>query len=232
MTINAPAYVQWLYEQCLKKEVEFEIRQITTFAEITDQSAIIINCTGLGAIELCKDHSVYPTRGQTVLVENTTNLKDTYSRVGQNHLSYLIPRPGDGGLIIGGCQQPHKWTYEVDADLAAQMLTWAQTLYPGVFPANHKFEIIKHNVGLRPSRVGGPRVETESIDGRTIIHGYGIGGWGFQSSWGIGLRLTALLQDKLRNSGDKDPIVFDEASAKLKVKKAQTLWNTRDALTV
>lgn len=45
-------------------------------------------------------------------------------------------------------------------------------------------DIIGVNTGLRPFRVGGPRIEAEEIDGKLILHNYGHGG----SGW-AGLRL-------------------------------------------
>lgn len=210
----------------------FEVRTIGTFDELDDRYDTVFNCTGLASRSLCKDEAVYPTRGQTVLVKNTTNLKDTLSRVGQHHLSYLIPRPGDGGLIIGGCQQPGNESYAVDSALADTMLHWAKTLYPTIFPADHAFQVLKHNVGLRPSRRGGVRIESERVGGRTLIHGYGIGGWGFQSSWGVARKMRALLEEKLHGPDRGAPIVFTRETALAKVKRAQALWNTRDASAV
>lgn len=233
VTLNAPEYVKWLYKECLKRGVTFQKKTVESFDEIDSSFKIIFNCTGLGARKLCGDSKVYPTRGQTVLVKNTTNMVNTYSRVGQNHLSYLIPRPGDGGLIIGGCQQPNNWDYTVDEGLADKMLEWARTLYPGIFPADHKFEIIKHNVGLRPSRIGGARVETEEIGDRLIIHGYGIGGWGFQASWGLALKMIILLSAALKQPESAEEVLrFTYVSALAKVKKAQNLWNTKNAVEV
>lgn len=192
VTINAPEYVKWLLGQCQLANVTFVTREVEHLEDVPGE--ILINCLGLGAASIFQDNKLYPTRGQTVLVENTTNLTDTLSRVGPDFLSYLIPRPGDGGLIIGGCQQPNNWSREVDEDLAATMLGWAATLYPGVFPEDHTFQVIKHNVGLRPSRQEGARVELEILNSRPIVHGYGIGGWGFQSSWGIAGNLIDLLR--------------------------------------
>lgn len=43
--------------------------------------------------------------------------------------------------------------------------------------------------GLRPSRVGGTRVEKEDInvagEKRTVVHNYGAGGTGFQAGYGM-----------------------------------------------
>ena len=47
-------------------------------------------------------------------------------------------------------------------------------------------DIIHHSVGLRPTRIGGPRIELEELPGNLIVvHNYGAGGFGFQSSWGM-----------------------------------------------
>ena len=47
-------------------------------------------------------------------------------------------------------------------------------------------DIIHHSVGLRPTRVGGPRIEWEELPGNLmVVHNYGAGGFGFQSSWGM-----------------------------------------------
>jgi D-amino-acid oxidase len=44
--------------------------------------------------------------------------------------------------------------------------------------------IIRHGVGLRPMREGGPRVEKEKIGGTWVVHNYGHGGYGYQASYG------------------------------------------------
>jgi D-amino-acid oxidase len=44
--------------------------------------------------------------------------------------------------------------------------------------------VIRVGVGLRPMREGGPRVEKEMINNVWIVHNYGHGGYGYQSSYG------------------------------------------------
>lgn len=44
--------------------------------------------------------------------------------------------------------------------------------------------IIRHGVGLRPFRKTGTRIETEKILGLPVVHNYGHGGFGYQSSYG------------------------------------------------
>ena len=46
--------------------------------------------------------------------------------------------------------------------------------------------IVKETVGLRPFRASGPRLETEQLGHKTIVHNYGHGGSGWSLSWGTG----------------------------------------------
>jgi hypothetical protein len=44
-------------------------------------------------------------------------------------------------------------------------------------------DILSHRVGFRPSRTAGPRVEQERIGNINIVHNYGHGGFGYQTSY-------------------------------------------------
>lgn len=46
--------------------------------------------------------------------------------------------------------------------------------------------IVKETVGLRPFRPSGPRIESEQLGSKTIVHNYGHGGSGWSLSWGTG----------------------------------------------
>jgi len=58
--------------------------------------------------------------------------------------------------------------------------------------------IIRHGVGLRPMREGGPRVEKEKIGGLWVVHNYGHGGYGYQSSFGSAKAAVKLVNEALR----------------------------------
>ena len=57
--------------------------------------------------------------------------------------------------------------------------------------------IIRHNVGLRPLREGGVRLEKEKINGVWIVHNYGHGGYGYQSSYGCSKVAVELVEEGL-----------------------------------
>jgi D-amino-acid oxidase len=46
--------------------------------------------------------------------------------------------------------------------------------------------IVKETVGLRPFRASGPRIESEQLGNKTLVHNYGHGGSGWSLSWGTG----------------------------------------------
>ncbi|PQE03590.1 D-amino-acid oxidase protein [Rutstroemia sp. NJR-2017a BVV2] len=71
---------------------------------------ILVNCAGLGARSfLSEDEAgkLYPVRGQTVLVKGEA--AKCYTFVGvpgrEEELCYVIPRPGSGTTVLGGCKQ-------------------------------------------------------------------------------------------------------------------------------
>lgn len=54
-------------------------------------------------------------------------------------------------------------------------------------------DVIRHGVGLRPAREGGARIEKEKIKSGCVVHNYGHGGAGYQSSWGCAMEAVALV---------------------------------------
>lgn len=68
-------------------------------------------------------------------------------------------------------------------------------LVPELGPKEN-LQILHESVGLRPTRHGGVRLELESRGPiGTVIHNYGHGGMGYQSSWGCAESVLALAQE-------------------------------------
>ena len=59
-------------------------------------------------------------------------------------------------------------------------------------------DVIRHNVGFRPSREGGPRVERETIGGVRVVHNYGHGGYGYQMSYACAASAAQLVEESLQ----------------------------------
>ena len=66
---------------------------------------------------------------------------------------------------------------DVDDDLASRIAAKCAALAPELTDGKgvEGLEILRHNVGLRPSRHGGPRLEAENMHGvGLIVHNYGM----------------------------------------------------------
>jgi len=63
-----------------------------------------------------------------------------------------------------------------------------------------EFEVLSEQVGLRPARGGGVRVEMENIDGFVVCHAYGHAGAGYQNSVGSANKVVKLLENWLQKT--------------------------------
>ena len=64
-----------------------------------------VNATGLSAKWVCGDESMYPIKGQTVLVKGEA----IGARTWVDGEFYVIPRPGSGTTILGGTREVGNW---------------------------------------------------------------------------------------------------------------------------
>ncbi|KAG0672819.1 hypothetical protein C6P42_003108 [Pichia californica] len=156
---------------------------------------IVINCTGLLARELEdlepeEKKKIYPVRGVVFVAKNNTGLKDiTVVELDlDDEALYIMPRR-EGELIIGGCFQKGVETKYVDDALRTRILGRCAHYLP-----QYKWddlEIVREQVGFRPYREGGYRIERKGH----IVHCYGVGGAGFQSSWGCVEKVANLVAE-------------------------------------
>lgn len=134
-----------------------------------------VNATGLGARELVPDERMYPTRGQTIVVRGEADKVSTFE--GIDSIRYIIPRKGSGTSVLGGTKQAGNWDTEVNHETTRQILEGCKPLAPELLK-DGEFEVLKVQVGLRPSREGGARVESEIVGEKLVVHTYGHAGAG------------------------------------------------------
>ena len=72
-------------------------------------------------------------------------------------------------------------------------------MYPSIItnglpPSDGGFTVVSDIVGRRPTRRGGPRIEQEQMGAKTIIHAYGFGGRGYETSWGAAAKVLKLIK--------------------------------------
>jgi len=60
-------YLPWLLERFKEKKGKVIKKKINSFDELASYD-IIVNCSGIGAVELCKDNELQPLRGQVARV--------------------------------------------------------------------------------------------------------------------------------------------------------------------
>ncbi|KAE9986143.1 hypothetical protein EG328_006405 [Venturia inaequalis] len=103
-----------------------------------------INATGLGARKLVPDETVYPIRGQTVLVKGEAKGITTIDASPPSSLSkdqgapgiiYILPRPHSSTTILGGTKQSHSFDASPNPQTTREILEaakqWAPELLNG-----------------------------------------------------------------------------------------------------
>ncbi|KAH9036564.1 nucleotide-binding domain-containing protein [Lactarius hengduanensis] len=181
-------------------------------SEARPVDALII-CVGLGARTLggVDDKDVYPVRGQTVLLRAPWIEGGRSLVVESVAKTYIVPRR-DGTVIVGGTKVANDWFPKARPETTINILERGLALYPELAPPSVRDEreptvedlkpfIIEEGCGLRPARKGGIRIQSEwiAVPGSEshvvpIIHNYGHGGYGFQTSWGSALAALTLLE--------------------------------------
>lgn len=208
MVIRTTYYLSFLINECWRmsgaaegENARFSIKR-GTVSEVRDAFQLsswnrkvdyVINCTGLLSrnlldIDIKEREKMYPVRGCVYVVKNNVEIKKvTVVEIAEKDEGlYIMPRR-EGELIIGGCFQVGNEDKIVDDALSDRILSRCKKYLPQYNWDN--LEIVRKQVGFRPFRKGGYRIERE---GR-IIHCYGMGGAGYQSSWGCAQRVQDLI---------------------------------------
>ncbi|KAG0188011.1 hypothetical protein DFQ28_005498 [Apophysomyces sp. BC1034] len=162
VVINTPHYLKWLLQQFSLLGGTVRRQTLSDLSEAFEPGVdAVVNCTGLGARQLVSDDTVFPTRGQTVIVEGP-HIQKTMTHIGEGgkgFITYVIPR-SDGTVVLGGTAQKNDFTATADEETAKSILRRTQALCPEL-TSHGPLKIVRHAVGLRPSRTGGVRVENE-----------------------------------------------------------------------
>lgn len=166
--------------------------------------AVFVNATGLGARDLVGDRHIYPARGQVHLVRGVAKQATAWHMdadgKGERSLRYVIPRVSEGTTIVGGCKEVGNWSPDIDQGLKKEILEGCKLLAPELCTGSDGgFEVLGDQVGLRPAREGGARVERELVEGfgaqRWIVHAYGNAGAGYQNSIGVAGDVRGLVDE-------------------------------------
>ncbi|KAG2216213.1 hypothetical protein INT45_002158 [Circinella minor] len=211
VVVNAPHYIQWLLHQFKSGGGTVQRRELSHIRDAFDLDDglgsvdAVVNCTGLGARYLngVNDTKMFPTRGQTVIAF-APHVNETVTHIGSKGITYIIPR-SNGQVVLGGTANKHDFNPNVEKATIESILERTQKLYPKLTKyGSEPIKVIGNGVGLRPSRVDGPRIEPETYtksNGQKmlVIHAYGHGGFGYQSSWGAAQYTSDLVDKNLKD---------------------------------
>ncbi|KAI2641106.1 nucleotide-binding domain-containing protein [Xylaria nigripes] len=167
---------------------------------------LLVNASGFGF----GDHDIFITTGQTCIVANPCPV--TITRLNAKGMpTFNVPRGFDGGTVIGGTKIPNDWNMNPSLELREKLLSNFAATYPQILGPDGKFIVIRDVLARRPTRKGGMRLEKEITQGRCIVHAYGLGGRGFELSWGVADKVEKLVAAHFE-SADVTP---DRKQAKL-----------------
>lgn len=209
VVITVPIYLSYLIQQNKELGNKFKkiplIKNIKEVKSLTNNPDYVINATGLGATKIqgVEDKKInFPVKGQTLLVKNSA--KSTISVLGfpgmPDEMLYVMPRR-DGGSIIGGCFRPGDESTTEDKELTSRLIRRATKYVPELVSPKFKnnptkIEIERVNIGFRPFREDGPRIEVDPKY-KWLIHDYGAGAGGYQGSVGMGRKVVEVLKKEL-----------------------------------
>ncbi len=203
--VDTDAYMDWLLKRALNLGINIENRKISGNLLKQEKSLkaefgadVIVNCSGLGSIELANDDTMYPLRGALVRVHNNGKTMPPVLKsycmsfddsTSDQDMIYIIPR-GDNMLVLGGLVESNQWATDIGLDNyqpVRDMLERCIDFLPILKDASiDNVEPVR--VGLRPSRKENIRLEVEPNS--SIIHNYGHGGSGVTLSWGCAIEVA------------------------------------------
>ncbi|OJD35864.1 d-amino acid dehydrogenase [Diplodia corticola] len=180
---------------------------------------VLVNAAGNGARDLLLPSSstfpagdgnggekakMQPVRGQTHVVR--TGWDRVFMRQGSQY-TYCIPRL-DGTAVVGGVKGAGADDVDprVSEDQRTDIFGRVGDNLPHVFAAfPADFDVVRDNVGFRPGREGGPRVEREVVGdtGLKVVHAYGVSGSGYGYSFGLGEVVSEMVDEFLLDSPSK-----------------------------
>ncbi|WUH89568.1 FAD-binding oxidoreductase [Streptomyces sp. NBC_00433] len=189
-SVEMSRYLPWLQGRFTGAGGTLIRRRMDALEQAGVWASTVVNASGLGARTLCGDTDVRPVRGQLVLVANRG--LDTSVRDEDNTDGYTYVHPRSTDIVLGGSFEVGEWDTAASPAVAAAILRRCTELLPELAGA----PVIGHQVGLRPHRNGGVRLETDlRPPGRVkrMVHNYGHGGAGVTLAWGCADAVAALI---------------------------------------
>ncbi|MBO0803347.1 MAG: FAD-binding oxidoreductase [Nocardiopsaceae bacterium] len=209
--VTMPTYLEYLRARYEAAGGTIEVAEVADLSSLPEP--VVVNCTGIGARDLVPDPSVYPVRGQVVVVENP-GIDEFYINHTMDGSHYVYIFPHKEVVLLGGTAEEGAWDLSPRPDVAERIVADCARVHPLLRDAR----VVAHRVGLRPCRTASGssgsgllrheyevRLEPEPLgDGRVLWHNYGHGGGGVTLSWGCAAEITeAILESERPGSGSR-----------------------------
>ncbi|RXG61606.1 D-aspartate oxidase [Armadillidium vulgare] len=187
LLVECRKYLPHLMKRFVSRGGSIVKRSLKSFEELAEDFDLVFNCSGLGAENLCEDHSMIPVRGQVYKVYAPWIKEALYL----DSDTYIIPGV-DGAVTLGGTRQFESTREEIDKHDSAGIWERCTQVENSLKDA----KILREWVGFRPYRPY-VRVEKEIMkfpNGKSIkiVHNYGHGGYGVTSAPGTSLHAVTL----------------------------------------
>jgi D-amino-acid oxidase len=171
-------YLPWLEQRLADLGGSLNERRVESLDEALRTAPTVVNCAGLAAGRLAGDDTVFPIRGQVVVVERPPAFGEwLLDQSDEGALTYIVPR--EETVVLGGTANVGREDTDPEPTTAAAILERCVALAPALAGA----PVVGHRVGLRPGRPT-VRLEAERRPDGIVVHCYGHGGAGVTLSWG------------------------------------------------
>jgi glycine/D-amino acid oxidase-like deaminating enzyme len=126
LLVEPPIFLKKLLDDLTAANVTTASREFHELGEVSDMAEnIIVNCTGLGAKDICRDKLVHAIKGQLVLLPPQPNLKYLFA----GHHGYLFPR--QDCVVVGGSEESNPTDDNPDMRICRQILANMKGLFEG-----------------------------------------------------------------------------------------------------
>jgi D-amino-acid oxidase len=211
--VDTDVYMKWLMKevldlgvQILTVEIKEELVSIESSLLNEYHCDYIVNCSGLGAMQLANEH-MYPLRGALIRLKNDNQkfpkLNKAYcvsfdEKTKEQDIIFIVPR-GENHIVLGALAEENEWSTNINLDNyepIRQMFNRSKNFLPYLENAELD-ETEPVRVGLRPFRKGNVRLGWEGDS--AIIHNYGHGGAGVTFSWGCSEEVVAMIKTRFHS---------------------------------
>jgi hypothetical protein len=137
LLVEPPIFLPKLLADLTTARVAMRSREFQSLSEVSSMTEkIIVNCTGLGSKDICRDRLVHAVKGQLVLLPPQPNLQYLFA----GHHGYLFPRRDS--LVVGGSEEWDPVDDQPDMRICRQILANMK----GVFEGNESLAFAMESV--------------------------------------------------------------------------------------